>query len=372
MKHYLVVILIFLASSTVKGQNLIDSSTWQPGTLVPEGFFKIRAVSGEDELVVGTNPFGANATLWKGTKPGTDGGPDGGFRTATVAIDATKTYRIAVWIKKENSLGGTLRCRVYSDNASNESTVLSLEGVVQTNALIEYLDTDMVLDKWYLLVGFIHKSDYTGNGVTGGLYDGETKQMIRKVYRDFKFTPEATSLDISVFAYNVPVGDPSTIFFYGPRIEEVNGSEASIANVLSGESTDPVIGTSLWQANSAGLSYTDGSVKIGTTKPDGDYLFTVNGKMHAKELKVDLDGALAPDYVFYEDYKLKTLAEVQEHINTKGHLPNIPSAATMAQEGMHLKMMNLKLLEKIEELTLYTIDQEKRIAALEAIIKVKN
>ncbi len=103
----------------------------------------------------------------------------------------------------------------------------------------------------------------------------------------------------------------------------------------------------------------NGSVGIGTTNPDAK--LTVKGKIHTQEVKVDLAGSIAPDYVFLEDYNLKTLEEVSKHISEKGHLPNIPSAKEMEKEGINLKEMNLKLLEKIEELTLYTIAQEKEL-----------
>ncbi len=106
-----------------------------------------------------------------------------------------------------------------------------------------------------------------------------------------------------------------------------------------------------------------GNVGIGTASPDSK--LTVKGNIHAQEVKVDLNGAVAPDYVFDVNYKLLTLQEVQEFINKNGHLPNIPSAKDMNEEGVKLKEMNLKLLEKIEELTLYVLKQEKRIKILE-------
>ncbi|MCX2680350.1 tail fiber protein [Galbibacter sp. EGI 63066] len=101
----------------------------------------------------------------------------------------------------------------------------------------------------------------------------------------------------------------------------------------------------------------NGNIGIGTENPDAR--LTVVGDVHAQEVKVDLNGAVAPDYVFKEDYELKTLEEVKRFIQSEGHLPNIPSANEMEEEGINLKAMNLKLLEKIEELTLYAIEQHK-------------
>ena len=106
-----------------------------------------------------------------------------------------------------------------------------------------------------------------------------------------------------------------------------------------------------------------GNVGIGTAYPDSK--LSVKGNIHAQEVKVDLNGAVAPDYVFDVNYKLLTLQQVQEFINKHGHLPNVPSAKEMDEEGLHLKEMNLKLLEKIEELTLYVLKQNERIKILE-------
>ena len=74
-----------------------------------------------------------------------------------------------------------------------------------------------------------------------------------------------------------------------------------------------------------------------------------------------------PDYVFSEEYLLEALESVEQFIKKNKHLPNIPSSTAMAKsDGISLGEMNTRLLEKIEELTLYTINQEKEIKQLKS------
>ncbi|MFZ5964892.1 hypothetical protein ACOXXX_18260 [Thalassococcus sp. BH17M4-6] len=73
-----------------------------------------------------------------------------------------------------------------------------------------------------------------------------------------------------------------------------------------------------------------------------------------------------PDYVFEPDYALRPLSEVQAFIDTHSHLPDVPSAADIAKDGLDMTDMQMRLLQKVEELTLYTLEQEARIAAQDA------
>ena len=102
-----------------------------------------------------------------------------------------------------------------------------------------------------------------------------------------------------------------------------------------------------------------GNVGIGTINPTAK--LSVNGKIHAKEVRIDLNLSDWADFVFEENYDLPTLSEVENHIKQKGHLKDIPSAKQVEENGIFLGEMNSKLLQKIEELTLYTIQQEKKI-----------
>lgn len=97
-----------------------------------------------------------------------------------------------------------------------------------------------------------------------------------------------------------------------------------------------------------------GNVGIGISSPSEK--LAVNGTIRAKEIKVETSNW--PDYVFEEDYKIKPLSEIEAFIKTNKHLPGIPNQKQVEEEGVNLGEMNRKLLEKVEELTLYLI-QEK-------------
>ncbi len=125
-------------------------------------------------------------------------------------------------------------------------------------------------------------------------------------------------------------------------------------------------------ANIAIKAIENGNVGIGTTTPTEK--LAVNGKIRAREIKVE--NANWPDFVFAKSYMLPTLKETEKHIKEKGHLPGIPSATEVKANGVDLGEMNAKLLQKIEELTLYVIEmkkeneaQNKKIDKLEEIIK---
>ncbi len=103
-----------------------------------------------------------------------------------------------------------------------------------------------------------------------------------------------------------------------------------------------------------------GQISMGTSVPATGYMLSVNGKAVVEELKVQLSGNW-PDYVFYDKYKLKSFGELRSYIAENKHLPNIPAAAEIEKSGLEVGEMQRKMMEKIEELTLYVLQLETKI-----------
>ncbi len=114
-----------------------------------------------------------------------------------------------------------------------------------------------------------------------------------------------------------------------------------------------------WQAQNL---YVSGSMGIGTTV-NSNFRLSVNGIIRTHNLYVQSGWS---DFVFKPDYLLPTLRETEQHIIEKGHLKDIPSAAQVQENGIGLAEINMRLLQKIEELTLYLIEAQKRLEILES------
>ena len=157
---------------------------------------------------------------------------------------------------------------------------------------------------------------------------------------------------------------------------KINGSLLNVNNLSSGNASTnqvPVADGSggidwqtmtggVWTNSSGIISYNNGDVSIGTNV-DPHNLYT-SGKVYASEVLVQATVPI-PDYVFDEDYNLRSLQELKKFIEKNKHLPEIPSADEVGAKGVDLGKMNLLLLKKVEELTLYILRQEEKIEELE-------
>jgi hypothetical protein len=115
------------------------------------------------------------------------------------------------------------------------------------------------------------------------------------------------------------------------------------------------------------------SLRIGNLAASGSYAnfaLSVDGDMIAKRCVIQIDNWA--DYVFDNSYSLPTLNELEQFVNANKHLPGVPSEQEVISNGVDIAEMNKILLQKVEELTLYVIEQHKRISKLEAEIHIGN
>jgi len=222
---------------------------------------------------------------------------------------------------------GILRAQHDIGNARNVNS--SNEGLNINHDT--YSNIQMVTKDWSGSHGILFNAYKSSSQVNGGL--GTTGNT--------KFTKD-------VGAYSTGAG---AIMFYG------NGGAMDF--LISGYSSG--IDTNVeWGATKMRI-LRNGNIGIGTTTPTEK--LSVNGTIRSKEVLVE--STPWPDYVFTDTYKLNSLSEVSTFISENGHLPNIPTAKEVKENGIKLGEMNAKLLEKIEELTLYLIEQTNRIDALQ-------
>lgn len=341
-KNILFSTIFFCAINNLKAQNLVNLNGWVAGTGPITGFKTIGDLS-ENEREWGIGPQNTQVVLWKGMPSGNKNG-DGGFDSDFYNIDHQKMYRFSIWLKKTNSHDGNsyLGC----------GHVNHLSGEPNSNAYF-WLGDLPELDKWYLIVGYVHGSNDPSTESFGGIYDGITGQKVKTI-TDYKFRLNYPATVIRSYLFDDPNPNDRQ-YFYGPKMEEVNGNEPTIASLLNIKTN---------QAD----AYFPGKVGIKTKTP-GEYDLAVNGKIRSHEIKVESTASTWPDYVFKKEYDLKELNDVEAFIVENGHLPEVPKAQDIEVNGVELGEMNKILLKKIEELTLYMIDKDKRIQTLEDSVK---
>jgi len=134
--------------------------------------------------------------------------------------------------------------------------------------------------------------------------------------------------------------------------------------------TTATVGTNLVVNNMAsiGTSTTPGAIPPLPT-PSGYSLYVANGILTEKvNVALSTSGNWS-DFVFNKDYSLMPLSKLESYVNANKHLPEVPSASEVAKDGIDVATMDAKLLQKIEELTLYVIDQQKQIDELKQGLK---
>lgn len=223
----LLLLVIFISiPNTNYSQNLLNATTWTAGTGSVPGFVQI-GVTAENSREFGLNHLGANTLLWKAT-PNSGGYQSGGWITPDVLIDHTQTYRYSVWIKKTNSNDGHtyLGCK---NGSTNGVLSLSTPPNSMSNPYFWYGDLPK-LNRWYLIVGFVHGSGYTSLVSDGGIYDGVTGEKVVSI-TDFKFSTSAIATRHRAFLY-YDANTNDRQYSYAPRIEKMDGSQLTIEGLM--------------------------------------------------------------------------------------------------------------------------------------------
>lgn len=187
------------------------------------------------------------------------------------------------------------------------------------------------------------------------------EQIMGTPNRLAKFTAPNSLGDSRLFDDGVRVG----INNFAPAFDlDISGTTRISANALVDGSLGVGTTTPAHKLHLVGDGYVNGRVAIGPTDHFASgYALSVNGKVITDEVRVMLEPAW-PDYVFDENYPLPDLKEWERFIRTNKHLPGIPSASEVRENGIELGENQRLLLEKIEQLTLLLIAQQKQIDSL--------
>lgn len=165
-------------------------------------------------------------------------------------------------------------------------------------------------------------------------------------------------------AGNIKLNGIETIEFGGGVTKEINAGKIGYQTFTAGALD--IIGAGTNSSNrtirfwNEGGAIFGGNVGIHTTNTGG-YALSVNGNIRSKEVVVETGWA---DYVFDKNYKLPSFHELEKFIQQNKHLPNIPSASEIESKGLHVGDVQKRMMEKIEELTLYILQLKKEIDQL--------
>lgn len=214
--------------------------------------------------------------------------------------------------------------------------------------------------------------NFGGGGLDIGVANTTSSWGVSPAIGDVVFKAEGTSSSLIIGAasgnikfFNLPTFQGAS-FATQTWVNSNNFATTSspTSGYISKFSTSNVIG------NSGLFQNTNGNILIGkTTQTNTTYLLDVNGNIRSNKLVINTTGA---DFVFNPAYKLRSLFELENYINSYHHLPEIESAETMQANGMDVGKIQTQLLQKIEELTLYTIDQNKMQQTQQNIIENLN
>lgn len=225
-------------NKSAKGfKNLLDLSTWTLGTGSVTGF-SVNGSVAENQRILDTGPFGVSALVWDTPSNDVTSDADGGWNTSLINIDPTKMYRFSVWMRRKIIGDGLyyLGCNGYNASNTNEGVLNRSDGATNTNAYFAaagWPTASVPANSWMLVVGHIWPAG-SGTGavhVNSGLYNTSGT----KITATNDFVWQATNTKTVHRSYLYYSTDTTTNQqWYQPRIDLVDGTEPTIAELISG------------------------------------------------------------------------------------------------------------------------------------------
>lgn len=275
-------------------RNLLDPRTWVYGSTGSQPGFPENACSsgGSNFITIDTLPSGDRGVLWRADSgTATSGNAEGGFNTsATVPIDHTRMYRFSVWIRCFNYPSGTRSGSFYF--GPDESTVNDIAGGLNSNPyFVSGNRSALNGDEWYLLVGYVWPSNYSGaQQNTGGVYRGKDGAKVAGITGvDFRWPTGQAMSGIRAYQYYT-TNQNDFQDFWNPRMELADGTEPSLRELLAVGAVsggNPITSANFGQFTDSGaftevLNSTPGSATTITTSrgaPNTYSRFTLVGQV---------------------------------------------------------------------------------------------
>lgn len=200
----------------------------------------------------------------------------------------------------------------------------------------------------------IKTSNYVSTDANGFGFAATATAFGRSNFMQYiHIVPNASGVSASAYTVYAYCMNYSGNSFYSAEVSS-GGSWANSNTIVASDPGGYNVGFE-FQVNS--ISRFMGNVGIGTLNPDQK--LTVNGQVHATSVVVT--STVPADYVFNADYYLRPLADVKAFVDKNHHLPEVPAAADFKKDGQNLGEMNMALLRKVEELTLYMLEKDKQV-----------
>ncbi len=334
------------------------------GTSVPSARLQINGASGEDVLEV--RPFGTTTPSLRVTNGGdvVVGDEAGVSAKLTINAEGEDAFRVRTdggtrfMVAQDGQVGvGTSvpSARLQINGASGENPLEVRSFGTTTPALRVRNTGEVIVGNETGASAQLTVNAEIGEDPLRLRVDGFTRALLRSDGNmGIGIASPAARLHVSgsdnngsAATFRVTSGTQNMLFD-GNEIDTINTSM-----FLNNNSSENVI-----------LVQNGGGVGIGTTNIPADSLLAVDGKVMCEEVEVQLSQNW-PDYVFADDYRLMSLEQLEKHIATEKRLPGIPAAAEVQSSGINLGNMQTMTIEKVEELTLYVLQLNRRLDGLE-------